>query len=332
MKATTIPSEGIDAELRQTLERMLEQAMGRPAAVRAVRRERSPFATVASAEILSLSLDGGRQLSMFLKHLGPEQADHPDKQCREREPRVYQELFCEDLPVVRCFGSRWNRRTRRRELYLQYVDDWNLTCHHLEHWFTAARRLAGLHAHFASHAGRLRACDFLLRIDVPYLRAWAGRALAAVRERSAALAAELAPVVDRYEPAAELIARQPATLVHNDLAPKNVLADRSVDPARIYFVDWEMAGIGCGVLDLVHLKYGLGPEDDQRMCDAYCDGLARAGLLPNAPEERDALFAACELHRTLYRLAHVTAWRLGLETAAQWVGEARELLRRSVPR
>jgi thiamine kinase-like enzyme len=117
--------------------------------------------------------------------------------------------------------------------------------------------------------------------------------------------------------------------VHNDLAPKNVLADRSADPARICFVDWEMAGLGCGVMDLVHLKHGLGPEDDREMCAAYCGELNGTGLLPDDPQERDALFAACELHQTLYRLAHLRPWKVPLARAAQWVDEARELFARA---
>jgi hypothetical protein len=268
---------------------------------------------------------------VFLKHLGSEQADHPDKQRRDREVRVYEELLGGQagLPVAAYYGSRPNRETGRREVFLEFVDDWNLTDHHLEHWFTAARRLAGLQAHFAGRAEELCACDFLLRLDRQYLCDWAGRALTAVRRESPGLAGELAGVVERYGDVAEMIARQPPTLVHNDLAPKNVLADRSTSPARICFVDWEMAGVGCGVLDLVHLKHGLGPADDREMCAAYCGELEGSGLLPADVREREGLFAACELHQTLYRLAHLREWAVPLATAAQWVAEARELFGRA---
>jgi aminoglycoside phosphotransferase (APT) family kinase protein len=115
------------------------------------------------------------------------------------------------------------------------------------------------------------------------------------------------------------------TLVHNDLAPKNVMADRSHHPARICFVDWEMAGVGCGLLDLVHLKHGLDPASDQKMCTAYCAELEGTGLLPSSPLELRQLFAACELHHTLYRLAHSNAWRLPPDRVAQWVADARNL-------
>jgi aminoglycoside phosphotransferase (APT) family kinase protein len=318
-----------EADLRLTLERLLGEARGRPVKVARVRREPSPFATLFPAEILSVTLRGGGEISLFVKHLGPEQAGHPEKQCRDREVRIYEELLGDEgLPVPRYYGSRWNEATQRREVFLEYLGDWNLKYQDLEHWFTAARRLAQLHAHFAGRAARLLACDYLLRFDSACLRAWAERALAVVGGQSAELAAGLGPVLAGYGRVGEVLGRQPLTLVHNDMAPKNVLADRSRSPARICFVDWEMAGVGCGLLDLVDLKYGLGPADDRRMCAAYCAELAGTGLLPAGPRELGRLFAACELHRTVYRLAFSQTWRVPPERVAQWVGEARAFARR----
>src|SRR5262249_27369445 len=184
----------------------------------------------------------------------------------------------EGLPAPRYFGSCRNEATGRREVFLEYVADWDLRYQELEHWFTAARALARLHAHFAARAGELASYDFLLRLDADHLRAWAERAAAVLGEQSAALAGELDPVVNGYGRVCEVLGRQPVTLVHNDLAPKNVLADRSCRPARICFVDWEMAGVGCGLTDLIDLKYGLDPADDREMCRVYCDELAGTGL------------------------------------------------------
>jgi len=318
-----------DLRLRHTVERQLGAAEGRPVRVAALRRTRSPFAGLFPAEVLTVSLQGGGERSLFVKHLGPEQADHPDKQRRDREVRVYEELLGEGgLPVVRYYGSAWDEATGRRQVFLEHVADWDLRYQGLEHWFTAARVLARLHAHFAGRAGPLSACDFLLRLDAHYLRQWAGRALGVVRGYATDLAAALAQVVTGYGRVCEVLARQPPTLVHNDLAPKNVLADRSHHPARICIVDWELAGVGCGLLDLVDLKYGLDPASDRAMWAAYRDELTRAGLPPDDPSELDRLFAACELHKTVHRLAHSRSWGLPLDTVARWVAEAEQLLAR----
>jgi aminoglycoside phosphotransferase (APT) family kinase protein len=110
--------------------------------------------------------------------------------------------------------------------------------------------------------------------------------------------------------------------VHNDLAPKNVIVDRSTEPARICFVDWEMAGVGCGLLDLVDLKYGLDDASDQRMCAAYRDAIGDCDVLPRRGSECRRLFAACELHKTLYRLAFGENWGVSTERRTEWVRDA----------
>ena len=312
-----------------TLERFLQVGKRCGVKVSGIKSEPSPFATLFPAEVLTVSLGSGDEVSFFVKHLGSEQSDHPDKQCRDREILVYEKLLQKDhLPAVKYYGSRWNEMTKRREVFLEYIDDWNLKYHDLEHWFTAARRLAHLHAYFATRAGRVSDCDFLLRLDDRYLCEWANRALSVVADQSAELATELACVVDNYKRVAEVLIRQPLTLVHNDLAPKNVMADRSSSPARICFIDWEMAGVGCGLLDLVHLKYGLDPVNDQKMCTAYCEEMAGTDLLPPDPQERNSIFAACEVHQTIYRLAHSKDWRLPAAKVAQWVMEAEQFMAR----
>ena len=294
-----------------------------------VRSEPSPFATLFPAEVLHVSLDDGRTLRLFRKLLGG-RASHPDKHPPDREVRLYQEWLNDEwLPVVRFYGSRPDAREDTHELYLEYVDDWNLKYHDLELWFAAARRLAHLHAHFGRCKDVLRRCDFLIALDSDYFMEWARRACDAVAPQSAELAVRLQSLLTSYGPVAALLARQPPTLVHNDLAPKNVLADRSVAPPRICFIDWEMAGVGCGLLDLAHLKYGLDPDAERKMVSAYRDGFADGAFGPADEQEFPRVLAACELHKTLYRLAHSPAWRLPVVRLAEWVGDAERFLGRA---
>jgi hypothetical protein len=317
-----------DGALRLTLERFLATARSRSVEVTGWRRKPSPVAIrgVFPIEVLHVTLRGGEEVALFLKQLGAEQSDHPDKQCRDREPRIYDELLRDEgLPVPRYYGSRWNAATSRRELYLEYIDDWSLKYQSLDTWFPAARRLAQLHAHFAGRVAELAGCDYLLRLDAAYFHAWANRALAAVAEQERGLAGLLATVVDGYDRIADILCGQPVTLVHNDLAPKNVLADRSRQPPRICFIDWELAGVGCGLLDLVHLKHGLDPVSDRMMCTAYREELRDTGLLPASERELHRLFAACELHQTITLLAHSRSWRLPPTRLSEWVTAARGL-------
>jgi Phosphotransferase enzyme family len=312
-----------EARLRATVEDLLCRRLGRAVAIQSLEREPSPFATLAPADILSVTLAGADRLCLFLKHVGDEESDHPEKNYFGREIRIYEELLSNsELPVPAYYGSAWNPGSKRLELYLEHIDGWNLKHHELEHWFTAGRRLARLHALLAAQRDRLRAADFLLRLDAPYFTGWADSAFSAVAAQSAELAARLAPIHGAYECVATLIAQQPATLVHNDPSPKNVIADVSLDPARICFIDWEMAGVGCGLLDLVHLKYGLDRESDGKLCAAYFAALDGTDLLPRTDDELGVLLAACALHKTMHRLAHCPAWGFGPERMAPFVDEA----------
>jgi hypothetical protein len=315
-----------DTALRRTVGELLSEAHGCPARVVSLSRRPSQFATLSPAEVLTVSLNDGRTLDLFLKRACLTQADHPDKQCASREARVYETLLRDEgLPVVRCYGWRGDVAGTRRELLLEYIDAWSLRYHALEHWFTAARRLAGLHGHFAEQPDRLAASGFLLRFNAEYFRAWAQRAVAAVAEVSRPLSRRLMPIVEGNDRPVRLLASAPRTLVHNDLSPQNVLADPSVDPARVALVDWELGGVGCGLLDLAHLMYGLAVDDVRRMCDAYREAWPAAAGPPSA---FDDVLAACQLQKVLYRLARWNAWRVPVAQVAKWVGEAERLTAR----
>lgn len=315
--------ESLDANLRAAVRR----AAGPGAEVLGVQRSPSPYATVFPAEVVTVELTSGERIAIFVKHLGDEQRSHPDKRVREREVRVYDELLGDGgLPVPRFLGSGWNDATGRRELFLEYVDGWNLKYRDLRHWHTAARRLAQLHLAFARQPDRLLERDFLLRLDRDYLLAWAGRAVAAVASLSAEGASRLQRTVNDLDVAIDLLAGQPPTLVHNDLAPKNVIAGALASPDRTCIVDWEMAGVGCGLIDLAHLTYGLPAEEVERMLGLYGEELTGTGLMPSG-EEGTRLFAACSLHGALYRLAHAAEWRLPLERVEEWIAESEQLNR-----
>jgi hypothetical protein len=329
MRSAGAPAaNGRNAEsLRAVLEEVLAPHLGAATRVASVASAPSRFAQRATAEILTVELERGGTLRVFRKGLGREQGDHPDKARRDREPMVYRELLSRaHLDTPHFYGWRSDARAGRHDLFLEYVDAWSLKYHALDHWATAVRRLAALHASFAQQGGALARHDLLLRLDGSYLGAWAARAVATAREASAALGRRLERVVADQREIAELLASQPLTLVHNDLAPKNAIADVSSSPARICFVDWEMAGVGCGLLDLAHLMHGLSRRDEERLRSAYCSELGGTGLLPSARRLRRVL-DACALHNAVYRVAHAQQWGIQRRTVAGWVDEIADLRR-----
>jgi aminoglycoside phosphotransferase (APT) family kinase protein len=298
------------------------------AGVRSISREPSPFAHRSHAEVVTVVLADGTVRRRFVKWLAPQ--THPDKRRRDREPLVFRRLLDPErrergLPAPRCYGSYRDAVSHEHVLVLEHVDGWPLKYHGLEHWATAARELARLHAAFARSGAALRRRDFLLRLDGDYFRAWAARASAAVGARAPALRRRVLRVLHDHDAVAERLGAQPPTLVHNDLAPKNVVVERSSDPARICFVDWEMAGVGCGLLDLAHLLHGLaGPDRDAVGC-AYWSELARADPAAVATDDRERVLAACDLQNAIFRLAHIAAWDLDRATIADRVDELERL-------
>lgn len=317
---------GDDSGLRELVEELLGRARAGPAAVRALRCAPSPFTTLSPTAVLGVELEDGERLSLFLKELGAAGAGHPEKLRQDREIQVYEHVLGpEAVPAPRCYGARWNGRPSPAVLVLEYVEDWDLRYQALEHWATAAQALARLHRRFAD---RVEGWDFLLALDADYLYGWARRAAAALRADQPPLGRRLDALAADHGPVVALLAEQPPTLVHNDLAPKNVLADRRESPARICLVDWEVAGAGCGLLDFAHLAHGLDHREERRLLDAYRRELSGSGILPEAPQKLERLLAACQLHKTLHRLAHPYLWRSRPKLAERWVVEAERIRRR----
>jgi tRNA A-37 threonylcarbamoyl transferase component Bud32 len=296
----------------------------------ALSAERAPcrFRTLYPAEVVSVKLNSGETRRFFVKQLGNEQADHPDKQRRDREVRVYDELLRERrLPVPRIYG--WDRSpiSGRQELVLEYVDDLTLRHQDLAHWSVAARALGRLHRWFGERREQLDRCDFLLRIDAAYAWSWYDRAVVSVQALDPVLGRRLEGSVAGAGWAADLLARAPATLVHNDLSPKNIIVDRSSRPARVHVLDWELAGVGCGALDIVHLCHGLERDEAERVWSAYREELVGTDVLPRPASQQQRMVAACKLHKTLYRLAHAGGWSLPLGTVEDWVAEVERLVK-----
>ena len=318
------PAEHAASEVRlhERLEATLAGAIGGDARIVTVRRRPNRFSTLSPTEVLEIELSSGETMAVFVKRLGEAQASHPDKRRRDREPLLYERLLAPtELPVPRWLGIGRDAASGNAELYLEYLDGLDLRYRGLEHWYQAAGRLADLHRHFADSTHALHASDVLLALDARYYEAWAERAVAELAKTYPNAAGRLAKLVERLEPATELLVAQPATLVHNDLSPKNVVSVTGPGSPRVAFVDWELAGVGCGASDLVHLAYGLDAKAHRRLCDAYWERLEGSRLALGGAGERASLLAACKLHKALYRLAHASALGSDEGTVAAWVEE-----------
>ncbi len=317
-----------EATLGASVARALTERCGRPVRVTSLVRRPSPYATVFPADVVEVRLADGGAKTLFVKYLGTEEGDHPDKLGPEREIGLYRDILDgEGLPVVRCYGAPWDTRLGRYQLLLEHVNDWNLKYHDLSAWYRAAHELGRLHAWFAQRVPMLEKCGVLTRLDGAYVWGWARRAGEEAARRGPILRNRLQDLLRGYHPVPATLEAAPATLVHNDLSPKNVIADRSQEPPRICLVDWESAGIGCGLLDLTNLSYGLDEEAQTRMRESYRTGLTAAGA--EAPEGNDVArqALASEAHKALWRLAHCGVWDLPEKAVHGFAAEAEAALR-----
>ena len=130
-------------------------------------------------------------------------------------------------------------------------------------------------------------------------------------------------LVDTYGRAIERLIRLPSTLIHGEFYASNILVQETREGCRIRPVDWEMAAVGPGLIDLAALSSGAWAERERtEMAAAYHDALLSEGW-PSFPFE-DLLLALddCRLHLAIRWLGWAPDWSPPPENAHDWLGEA----------
>lgn len=302
-----------DQELRSTLERVLE----RP--VRTMVRRPNAYCSSFAIEDVDLAFDDGESLSLVFKDVSPSSltADADGaKPARLLDPRREIEAYRDVLGPTRlavpaCYGVVAEARTGRYWLFLEAVDGvplWQTS--DLGAWDAAARWLADLHGR-----GQPMRHGHLLRYDADYFRSWIDRACEHAPEGSlGAVAAGWERVVDR-------LSAWPRTFLHGEFYPSNVLVRHAAAGQEVVPVDWEMAGIGPGLLDMGALTSGKWSAAERRgLALVYRDSLPPAAR-PEARELLDAL-AYCRLYIAVQWLGWSRDWSPPPEHAHDWLADA----------
>ena len=251
---------------------------------------RKPYAYGTSHRLDEIVVDrgDGSLMTMLRKDLGP--AEKPEfLHDTRRERLAYEILGGAGLGTPACYdsGEDW--------LLIEKIDGvelWQIG--ELETWVDVARWLARLHARFADD---LPVADSLVMYDAAYLAVWP--------ERAVWKHPTLAPIVARYPHVIDVLNRESPTLIHGEFYASNILVGRD----RVAPVDWEMAGIGPGVLDLAALLSGW--SDDHRLTIQAGYGVAAAEAL-----------AAARLHIAMQWLGWSPGWTPPPEHARDWLAEA----------
>lgn len=251
---------------------------------------RRPYAYGTSHRLHEVELErpDGTRVRRLLKDLGP--AEKPDfLHDPRREIQAYRILGAAGLGTPTCHdsGDGWLMLEKIPGVELWQVGD-------LDTWIEVARWLARMHAHFAAAPPD---SDGLLVYDANFLSLWPERA-----QRKHPI---LRPIAARYDRVLAVLGREPATFIHGEFYASNVL----VQNRRIAPVDWEMAGIGPGVLDIAALVSGWDPAE-------------RAAIVAGYGEVSAEALTAARLHIAMQWLGWSPGWSPPPEHARDWLGEA----------
>jgi hypothetical protein len=302
-----------DAHLRSELER----ALGRT--VQSLRRHPGAYASSHAIEELEVGFDAGEPLRVVFKDLtacaltpAARLAKPTSLLDPPRELAAYRDVLGPggiDAPT--CYAAVADPHADRYWLLLEAIEGsplWQLGEPAV--WEQAARWLADLHGR-GLPARRSR----LLRYDADYLRPWAQSAAAFTPGPA------LDELVACWEQVVERLADWPQTFVHGEFYPANILVQQTALGPRIRPIDWEMAGIGPGLLDIAALTSGRWTAAQrERLALAYYDALSPSRR-PALDDFLDAL-KHCRLYVAVQWLGWSEHWSPPVGHAHDWLTDA----------
>jgi len=318
--------------LQLPLENWLADHFGQRRAIVKLARRPCPYSSSFTLDEIDVGFADGSELQLVMKDLSPEAMAEGARQARPEflyEPRREIQAYRRILPfappgTATWYGAVVNPTTQRYLLFLERVD--GLELRHVgafSIWERAARWIARFHRSFSpADLARLVEQSRVLVYDAAFYWRWLERARRfaarrpAVRRRIDRIARGYAPVVSR-------LARMPRTLIHGEFYPCNVLIRRTGYRVRVCPVDWEMAGLGPGLIDLACLTAGWAQRDQRTLMRAYrgaaSDGATKSAAIPN---DFWLDFLCCRLHLAVRMLGWSDTWAPPPHHAHDWLAEA----------
>lgn len=335
MKPTRKPStEELHEELEQALSRYFHKARR----IQKLRRRRSNYSSSYTIENLELELDHGKHLSLIFKDLSPTSLLKTAKEvrprflyCPQREMETYGTVLdSERFGTAICYGSIERPDLQRYWLFLERVEGpllWQVG--RIEMWRQAAKWLTRLHSHFLANNGCSDALlpQCLLHYDTNHYMRWVTRAEDFLSRRRASLVeglyASFRLLADNYDRVVKRLLSMPQTFIHGEFYPANVIIGKSGCNKRICPIDWEVAAVGPGLIDLAALTAGSwNPEQKQLLIKAYRDALEPVRDWPPSLSQLLELVDYCQLHLAVQWLGWSGQWSPPKSHAQDWLREA----------
>jgi hypothetical protein len=331
-----------DGELRAALQTTLRRHFQNNCVVVSLSRRPSPYCTSFALEEVDVALDDGLQLELMFKDLNwfsmlkSAQLTKPFFLYDPlREIDAYRSILKSgQLGTARCYGTRvkaetghyWVFMERVAGLQLRHVGDFQT-------WKEAARWLAHLHSDFGRTLNSWKPShrSHLLYYDRTLCRQWMLRAEAlfhhAQSTHSPSARREIRWLARRYHKVVERIVDLPVTFMHGEFSASNVIVPLAPGAARpVCPVDWEMAAIGPGLLDLAGLTSGTWTDDQiGELADTYFEALAPSPSRPRKAAMLRPLLDLCNLHLAVQWLGWSLEWAPPPDQAQDWLSVALRL-------
>ena len=344
MSLTTHPA-GVPVgtpEIRDVLQTSLREYFGFECRIVNFERRPSPYRTSFAVDEIDVRLGDGQSLPIIFKDLSPHQLlgearlaptflRHP-----HRELEVYRSLLePEELGTPACYGTVCSDADQRYWLFLERIPGVQLgQVGDFEAWEEAARWIARLHMRFA-HAtdgqlGRARATSSLLTHDASFYRRWAARALTYLMQTGSACSEDtvrqFTPLANDYDRVVRRLVSLDRTLIHGEFYASNILVTQFDGAPQVSPVDWEMAAVGPGLVDLAALASGWSEPNRRPLALAYYETLP--------PTDRGSLdtflesFDYCQLQVAVQWLGWAQGWTPPADHAQDWLAESVRLAAR----
>jgi hypothetical protein len=321
-----------DVKLRRVVASALQRA-GEKRSIVSVKRRSCAYSSSFAIEEITVGLEGGGSKSLVCKYLARESLSESACAMRpamnhqfDRESFVYKNILAQAaLGTAFCYDARRRGRPGDHSLLLEHVPGEPLyDVGTFDAWLEAARWLARAHETLRGHVGMRRPSP-LARYDRICFEQWIVRAESVSHTQNVDVGearVRIARLCEQARSAAEDIDALPTTLIHGEFYASNVLVEFSGCHTRICPIDWETAGIGCGLLDLAALSAGNWSEKQrQALSDSYFKALGPRSWLADV-RELLVVLKKCRLLMAMKWIGWSPYWEPPPHHRHDWFAEA----------
>jgi hypothetical protein len=326
------------AQLRTTLEALLSRYFGARRHIVHFERRPSEYTSSFALDELDVSLDDGVTLALLFKDLGWQALMASARGVKPaclynplREIETYRTILARaPLGTAACYGTVQNARAGRYWLFLERVPGLRL-CHvgDFAVWQQVASHLAIMHNRFAKEIGRIGQAQRaqFLRYDRDFYCVWLHRAKEFVRARGTSNSENdrrgFEKLAERYDRVIERLTALPATFIHGEFYASNILIHQTEEGVRVCPVDWELAALGPGLMDLASLTAGNWTDEQKKaLVLAYSNAAPPSRSSPIPPDDLLVALECCWLHLAVQLLGWSPQWSPPAEYARNWLREA----------